>query len=117
MVDAAINNTIDLCTSAVLVAELREVLAYPKFAKHLTAIGESVDSCVGRYLALAMLTAAAAIEGAVTAGPDDGHVIAHALSAQAGVIVPGDAHLLDLKRYQHISIVTPTAALAMIGNG
>jgi len=41
-------------------------------------------------------------------------MIACALSAQADVIVSGDAHLLDLKNYQRIRIVTATAALALI---
>ena len=60
------------------------------------------------------LTAAATIEGTVSADPDDDHVIACALSAQADVIVSGDAHLLDLKSYQRIRIVTATAVLALI---
>lgn len=41
-----------------LLAELREVLAYPKLAKRLAVNGESVDGCLGRFLALAALTAA-----------------------------------------------------------
>ena len=115
MLDAAISNAVDVYSSAVLVAELREVLAYPKFAKRLAANGETVDGCVGRYLALANLAAAATIEGVVTADPDDDHVIACALSAQADAVVSGDAHLLDLKRYQHVRIVTAAVALVLIG--
>lgn len=115
LLDAAIGNAVDLYTSAVLVAELREVLAYPKLVKRLAANGESVDGCLGRYLALAALTVAATIEGAVIADPDDDHVIACALSARADAIVSGDAHLLDLKGYQGIRIVTASAVLAMIG--
>lgn len=114
LLDAAISGAVNLYTSAVLATELREVLAYPKFAQRLSANGETVDRCIGRFLATANLTAAATLEGAVTADPDDDHVIAYALSAQADAIVSGDAHLLNLKHYQNIAIVNATAALALI---
>ncbi len=73
-----------------------------------------MDRCIGRYLAIANLTVAATLEGAVTADPDDDHVIACALSAQGDAIVSGDAHLLNLKRYHAIDIMSATAALARI---
>ena len=114
LLDAAISGTIDIYTSAVLTTELREALAYAKFAKRITANSDSVDRCIGRFMAIANFTAAAMIEGTGSADPDDEHVIACALSAQADVIVSGDAHLLDLKSYLRIPIVTATAALALI---
>jgi putative PIN family toxin of toxin-antitoxin system len=114
LLDAAIGGTVDIYTSAVLAMELREALAYAKFAKRITANADSVDRCIGRFMAIANLTAAAMIEGTGSADPDDEHVIACALSAQADLIVSGDAHLLDLKSYRRIRIVTATAALAII---
>lgn len=114
LLDAAIGGMVDIYTSAVLATELREALAYAKFAKRITANGDSVDRCTGRFMAIANLTAAAMIEGTGSADPDDEHVIACALSAQADLIVSGDAHLLDLKSYRRIRIVTATAALAII---
>ena len=45
--------------------------------------------------------------------PDDDHVLACALAAQADLIVSGDHHLLDLKTYQDIRIVTATEALQL----
>ncbi len=116
LLDAAIGGAVDLYTSAVLVAELHGVLAYPKFANRLSANDDSVDRCVGRFMAIANLTPTAIIEGAVTADPDDDHVIACALSARADAIVSGDAHLLNLKGFQGIRIVTAASALALIDN-
>ncbi len=101
----------DVYSSAVLLAELREVLAYPRLAKRLIACGETVDQQVSHFMALAHLTAPAAIEGAVLADPDDDHVIACALAAQVDAIVSGDAHLLTLKHYQGIRIIDAAEAL------
>lgn len=116
LLDAALSGAVDLYSSAVLIAELREVLAYAKFTRRLSANVETVDRCVGRYMAIANLTVTAIIEGAVAAAPDDDHVIACTLAAQADGIVTGDAHLLNLKQYQGMRIVTASAALALLGN-
>ncbi|MBM3342990.1 MAG: putative toxin-antitoxin system toxin component, PIN family [Betaproteobacteria bacterium] len=117
LLDAAISGNVELHTSAVLVTELRDVLAYPRFAQRLTVSNESVDRCVERYLSIAALTASATIDGAVIADPDDDHVIACALAAQADLIVSGDSHLLNLKHYQNIRIVKPAQALLIVGDG
>jgi len=45
------------------------------------------------------------------ADPDDDHVLACAVAAQADLIVSGDPDLLNLKSYQHIPIVSPVEAL------
>lgn len=43
--------------------------------------------------------------------PDDDHVLACALAAHADLIVSGDSHLLELKGYQGIPIVSAAEAL------
>jgi predicted nucleic acid-binding protein len=48
----------------------------------------------------------------VTADPDDDAILACALAAGADAIVSGDRHLLDLKVYEGIPIVTAAEALA-----
>lgn len=49
--------------------------------------------------------------------PDDDHVIACALTADAQLIVSGDRHLLDIGRYQGIVIVRPGEAIQRITTG
>lgn len=46
--------------------------------------------------------------------PDDDHVLACALAAQADLVVSGDSHLLDLNSYQGIPIVGAAEALERI---
>ena len=50
LLDAAISGAVDIYTSAVLATELREALAYPKFAKRLATNGETVDRCIDRFI-------------------------------------------------------------------
>jgi predicted nucleic acid-binding protein len=55
------------------------------------------------------------IAPAVSADPDDDALLATALSADAHLIVSGDAHLLNLKHYQGIPIVTAAECLRRLG--
>jgi len=54
----------------------------------------------------------ATVEAVIAADPDDDYVLACAVAGRARYIVSGDRHLLDLKRYKRIAILTPAAALA-----
>jgi len=45
------------------------------------------------------------------ADPDDDALLATVLAADAEMIVSGDAHLLNLKHYQGVAIVTTTECL------
>lgn len=114
LIDAAIEGTIEIFTSSVLLTELREALAYPKLAKRLTETGSSIDRLVDSYVAIAQLIAPATIAPTVIGDPDDDHVLACALAAQADLVVSGNAHLLNLKHYHHILISTPAETLKRI---
>jgi len=50
----------------------------------------------------------------ILADPDDDAVLACAVAARAEIIVSGDSHLLDLKDYEGILIVTAAHLLARI---
>jgi uncharacterized protein len=54
----------------------------------------------------------AAIEPVITDDPDDDAVLACAVAAAAEVVVSGDPHLLRLKEYQGIRILTAVELLA-----
>lgn len=93
-------------TSAVLLAELREVLHRPKFAERLKrARVQSQDVLLG-FTALATVVEPADIAPVVTTDPDDDAVLACAVAAQAHAIVSGDRDLLRLKKYADIPILT-----------
>lgn len=96
LLDAARADVIELVTSPALLEELVDVLERPKFA------------------ALATVVEPTAIEPVVVADPDDDHVVACALAANADLIVSGDDHLLSVGEYRGIRIVAATQALIEI---
>ena len=50
----------------------------------------------------------------VLADPDDDHVVAAAVAAEADLIISGDRHLLALRSHRGISILTPADAFGLI---
>lgn len=83
--DLARKNTIALYTSAVLLAELAEVLAREKFTGPLVAHGLTPNGILRGYAALAQTVAAPLIARTVPADADDDAVIACALAAKASL--------------------------------
>jgi uncharacterized protein len=112
--DAAREGTIDLFTSALLLAELEDVLSREKFATRLESVGITPHDLVLGYAALASVIEPVTIEPVILADPDDDAVLACALAAQGEIVVSGDSHLLDLKQYQTIRIITAAQLLIEI---
>jgi uncharacterized protein len=114
VLDVAREQRITLYTSSVLLDELAEVLSREHLASVIAANQASPAFLMQRYAMLAQLVIPASIGRVVPKDIDDDAIIACALGADAEFIVSGDAHLLNLKRYQGIDIVNPAAALALI---
>ena len=102
-------------TSRVLLDEFARVLTRRKLAKAIRAIGKTPIQLVAEYQGFVNLVAPAAILRTVPDDPDDDHVLACALAAQADWIVSGDAHLLNLKHYQGMRILGAAEALRSLG--
>lgn len=101
-------------TSRALLDEFARVLTRSKLARAMRATGKTTAQLVAEYQGFVNVVTPASIRRTVPGDPDDDRVLACALAAQADLIVSGDAHLLNLKSYQRIPILTATAALAMI---
>lgn len=106
VLDAARAGGINLFTSVALLVELEDVLCRQKFAAALALVGVTPHDLVLGYAALASVIEPAEIEPVILADPDDDAVLACAIAASSEVIVSGDSHLLTLKRYQDIRILT-----------
>jgi uncharacterized protein len=111
LMDLARQRVFTPCTSSILLAELAEVIARDKFAQRVFAAGLSAAQLVQDYTRLAQIVEPQPLPAPASRDPDDDHVLACALAAQANLIVSGDRDLLDLHEYQGIPILTTTAAL------
>ena len=114
LIDAARHDRVQLVTSEVLLAELHGVILRRKFGKQLARRTFHAQERFQTYRDMALISTPARIAPAITRDFDDDHVLAAALGGQADLIVSGDAHLLDLKRYLGIPIVTASEAVARI---
>lgn len=112
--EAARRGQVKLYTSRALIEELERVLTRDKFAALLRQSRFSAAYLISRYTKLAQSIAVAPIEPVIAADPDDDAVLACALAARADLVVSGDRHLLDLKQYRDIPIVSVTEALRRI---
>lgn len=107
------SESIQLFSSEALLVELAEVLNRPHLAQPLAAIGRAAADVLMDYAAAVEIVSPSHIPK-VARDPDDDHVLACALTAQADLIVSGDFDLLDLKEHQGVRIVTAAQALRII---
>ena len=110
LVQAAERGEIEIASSVALLTEFRNVLGREKFARRLTQRGFTGARLFADYVALVTIVAPALITPTILRDPADDVVLAAAIGARADLIVSGDAHLLNLKSFQGIDIVTATTA-------
>ena len=76
--------------------------------------GAQAEEVAGEIRAFSQVTSIAGVLQIVAADPDDDAVVECAVAGQAGFIVSGDRHLLDLGRYLDIEIITAAEFLARL---
>jgi putative PIN family toxin of toxin-antitoxin system len=117
LLELALQGKIRLIISPHLIAEIERVLTYPKVKKLLkkrnTGLGE-VGEAIAKVLKGAVWTPGDLTVEAVPDDPADDMVLACAVEGNADFIISGDHHLLDLKNYQGIKIVTPARFLELM---
>jgi putative PIN family toxin of toxin-antitoxin system len=111
----AVDKRITLISSDTLSGELRKVLARRHLAKPLARRYSSLEEAIADYRELTRVINPTSVPRVVPDDPDDDHVIACAVAAQADAIVSGDRHILVLQpSYQGIDILTPKQAVDRI---
>ena len=116
LVDALLDGSATLCTSASVLAEFEEVIQREKFQDRLKQRGRNAGEIISRFRAAALVVEGPAIPVPSTLrDPDDIHVLACAAGGRADAIVIGDNDLLSMETFEGIPILTVRQALDRLG--
>jgi uncharacterized protein len=116
LISAALGGQAQMFLSLPMLLELQETLQRPKFAQRLAGHGETPLSIIARFRASCHESVPARImPPAELRDPDDVHVLACAVSAEADAIVTGDKDLLTLGSFAGIPIIDAAEALKRLG--
>lgn len=95
--------------------ELRRVLQYDKFYQRIQALSTTPNQVYAYFVNLiSFVPTPEDIRQVIIEDRFDNYFLALALENKAHLIISGDEHLLDLKEYNTIQIVTPSEAAAII---
>ena len=109
------NGKTSLFTSRALLEELGRVLDYPKLRVILRKAGlsrQDILRWVVRYATIVMCKPLDKI--VISADPSDDHVLACAFSASADAIISGDKHILHLRSFRGIPVITAALFLKKV---
>jgi putative PIN family toxin of toxin-antitoxin system len=96
-------------------AELKRVIEYERFAHRLSVLEVSSAEVSAYFMNLVFFVPIPAfIPKQIVEDPFDNLFLALASENKAHLIISGDKHLLGLKEYDHIQIVTPSEACGVI---
>ena len=96
-------------------AELRRVLRYERFTQRLSMLEASPAEVSAYFMNLVLFVPTPQfIPEQIMEDPFDNLFLALASENKAHLIISGDSHLLELKEYNHIQIVTPSEACRVI---
>jgi len=93
-----------------ILGELKDVISRDKFDYTETEVNTFVEAIIS----FADVVNPEIKIDAIKADPDDNKILECAVTSGASYIVSGDKHLLELKEYRKIKIITPKAALDLL---
>lgn len=107
ILDAARRADIQLITSAHLLEEFSDVITRRHIARKYPKAAEHAEALLDFLRAFSILAPGMPPAASISPDRDDDFVLACATDEQADAIVSGDPHLLGLKQYHSIPILTP----------
>lgn len=115
ILEAADEERLVLFTSRPLLEELAYVLQRSKFKLFLSRRGLNFKDALAQAIQLSRIIVPRPFaETFITQDPADDRVLECAETAAVEAIVSGDEHLLALKNFRHIPILSPGAFLRML---
>ncbi len=114
ILDYVFENRIRLFVSPSIVEELERVLGYPKLVNRHRLEGEDLKEFVSCLLSITALVKEGPVIEVILDDPSDNKYLSCATNAKADFIISVDAHLLNLKEYEGIWIITPAQLLEVL---
>jgi putative PIN family toxin of toxin-antitoxin system len=97
------------------VSELKKVIRYKKFAHRLSVLNTEPAEVFAYFMNLVFFVPTPEfIPEQIIEDPFDNVFLALASENKVHLVISGDSHLLDLKEYKGIQIVTPNEACGVI---
>ncbi len=107
-------NKIRLFTSPSIIEELERVLSYPRLMKRHGLEKEELKEFTFDLLSIMSLVEEKETIEVIMEDPSDNKYLSCAFNTKADFVVSGDVHLLNLKEYEGIPIITPAQLLEIM---
>ena len=105
-----------LITSREILQEIERVLYYPHIFQKYRLTKKDIETVMTIVEHRSVIILDVPKVNIIKDDPTDNKILGCALAAKADYIVSGDRHLLDLRKYKDISIVTAREFLEIIGH-
>lgn len=97
-----------ICVNKEMVEEFERTLSYPKFTERLSRLNKTPAQIIDEFLEVVEHYPSRYFpKPQIKDDPSDDMFLTCAISSNASCIVSGDKHLLALKEFQNIPILTP----------
>lgn len=106
----------ELVVSPSIIEEIRRVLNYPRLSKIHKKSPEEINLFLEEFETLAFVVPEKLTLSIVKDDPTDDKYITAALEGEAKFIVTGDSHLLQIRNYEGVKIVTAREFLEELGD-
>lgn len=103
-----------LITSKEILEEIERVLRYPRIIEKYHIKEKEIESLINLIKHTAVVLPGLGILNVIKEDPDDNKFLSCAFEAKAQYIISGDKHLLELRQYKNISIITAREFLKII---
>lgn len=107
----------ELVVSPALLAEYEAALNYDRVRRRHGLSPEQIAREVQVIGEVALVVEPTNVLAVIADDPDDDHVLACAVAGEADYIVSGDPHILALREYQGIRVLSPRAFVAVLEGG
>jgi putative PIN family toxin of toxin-antitoxin system len=104
----------DVVMSLAILEEIERVILYPKIKKRLNWLDLEMDEFLLGLAQFAVMVSKEPRVDVVKEDPSDNKYLACAQKGQADFVVSGDKHLLKLRSYGGVNIVTPKGFLDVL---